>query len=110
MIYGKNPAIEMINMAYNRLIVNLNCTKMKKLEKLNINPEKVMKVKELLNLKGGEIGGPGTCGYNVFAYGHWNAECGVNQETVNRVIQVWGSENVWWCCDSCGSSSYCGNY
>jgi hypothetical protein len=78
---------------------------------LKINLEKVLRNEELLNLKGGvqdPIGGPGTCGYNVWAYGHWAAECNVNYATVQRIIQVWGAENVWWCCDSCGSSSYCG--
>ena len=80
---------------------------MKKLTKLIISPEKVLKNEELLNLKGGDIGGPGSCGYNVWAYGQWIHECEVNKETVDRVIAVWGAENVWWCCDSCGSTSYC---
>lgn len=56
-----------------------------------------------------EIGGPGTCGYKLYAYGDWQIECGVNYETVMWVRMMWPDAQMWWCCDSCEDSSYCGN-
>jgi hypothetical protein len=55
----KNPAIEMIEMAFIRSILTKIVKKMKALGKLNINSEKIIKNEELANLKGGQIKEPG---------------------------------------------------
>lgn len=52
----------MINMVFIKQIFNLNYKKMKKLSKLNINSEKIIKNEELVTLRGGHDGEGGWCG------------------------------------------------
>ena len=80
---------------------------MKKLKKLLINPEKVIKNEELVNLRGGY--GNGTCGA---VSGSGSIYCDLSQ-----------TEAIWWagcdpdgtncdgnwCCDSCSTTWYCGS-
>jgi len=60
-------------------------------------------------------GGGGTCGYNGLFHNYhdgwpdvWVSECGVSKSYVLSLQSsaVPGTFN--WCCDSCGTSSYCG--
>ena len=82
---------------------------MKKLGKLQINSEKVIKNEELVLLKGGygEPGDPGTCGYKIWLYNHWQIDCEVNHETILWLKLLYPDAEMYWCCDNCGSSSYC---
>jgi hypothetical protein len=86
---------------------------MRELNDLLLNSEKQLKPEELITLKGGfEVGG--TCGYHCWANynsSYQASECGLSQSQVQGMISTYQSYD-WscnWCCDSCGSSSYCGN-
>ena len=46
-------------------------------------------------------GGSGTCGYKSPT---GTVKCGVSKAQAMHMA----TEEVHWCCDSCGSSSYCG--
>ena len=76
---------------------------MKKLGKLSINPSKVMKNEDLVNLRGGTYGSYnwGTCGAKSPS---GSIICGVTKEQA----LWWAGPDGWWCCDSCSSSTYCG--
>ena len=57
-------------------VIILKNIKMKKLGKLSINPEKVIKNEELVNLRGGDYGGCCICYIGGVMYGPTNAnEC-----------------------------------
>jgi natural product precursor len=45
--------------------------------------------------------GGGTCGYKSST---GTVDCGVSKEEAQFMVE----EGGYWCCDSCGSSSYCG--
>jgi hypothetical protein len=68
---------------------------MKKLNKLEINPKKLMKNEELLNLRGGYEGG-GWCGYMYVdcPWGAWSGPaCGESPEAAEQVCgNLWGPE------------------
>lgn len=53
----------------------------------------------------GGYGGGGTCGYSVTIAGESFTDCGVSKATATGMASTWGG---YWCCDSCGQSSYCG--
>jgi hypothetical protein len=85
---------------------------MKKLGKLQINPEKLMNNEQLKSLRGGEMEG-GTCGFSVMVPDEggsgqdWNwVECNVSKFWAQEVVAIYGNGN--WCCDSCSQTSYCG--
>lgn len=73
---------------------------MKKLNKLQINSEKIMKNEELLSLRGGYDAG--TCGWEGGS--GWGQQCGYSKATVEFWSHQWGGN---WCCDSCGQNGYC---
>ena len=60
---------------------------MKKLGKLSINPEKVMKNEDLIGLKGG-YGESDTCGWD--GGGFTQPYCGYSKETVLTWVQEYG--------------------
>ena len=77
-------------------------------------------MRRILGGGGGEggYGGGGTCGYKVTIKGSFDdpnlppvtiIDCGVSMADALSWRPYAISENhFWWCCDSCGSSSYCG--
>ncbi len=77
---------------------------MKKLGKLSINPEKLMKNEELINLRGGYSGtcaaicempdGGHICNVSMSEAENYATQCGL----------IGGRGK--WCCDSCSSSSW----
>jgi len=81
---------------------------MKSFGKLSINPERVMKNEELLNLRGGVMApAPGTCA----------AECQMPDGGVitgiskSAALEIYNDCKAYgyvahWCCDSCGSASW----
>jgi|BioPla2DNA2_1021312.scaffolds.fasta_scaffold22512_2 hypothetical protein len=83
---------------------------MKKLNKLVINPEKLMKNEELVALRGC---GEGTCGFSVWIPISevdptlWNwIRCDVDLYSAQQAVEAAGNGN--WCCDSCYQTEYCG--
>jgi len=68
-----------------------------------------------------EIGGPGTCGWRVWApnaqngdgtFGRYVFECGVNKATADHMMGLCALgyyTNCNWCCNSCSSTTYCGD-
>jgi len=64
-----------------------------------IESENVLSKNELFLLTGG-----GTCGFRVWAYGKWQIDCGVAKSDALLAVENWGGN---WCCDSCGTSTYC---
>jgi hypothetical protein len=91
---------------------------MKRLTKLNINPEKVMKNEELISLRGGTNpcdGQEGTCGFFCYEPGGFGTgrggccmEKGHMEAERDALAAIGWSCN--WCCDHCYESSYCNNY
>jgi hypothetical protein len=77
---------------------------MKHLSKLVINPEKVMKNEELVNLRGGYDPsiplGTGKCGFRSQDY--MIIGCGVSPEGAKNAAEYLGG---YWCCDT--PTSYC---
>ena len=78
---------------------------MKKLKKLIINPEKVIKNEELVNLRGGY--GSGTCAA-ICEMPDGGHICNVSKSDAQWYSSACGDEGGigHWCCDSCGSSSW----
>jgi len=78
---------------------------MKKLGKLTINPEKVIKNEELMNLKGGY--NSGTCAaYCDMDDGGF--ECNISRSTAESYAKectALGGVGHW-CCDSCSTSDW----
>ena len=87
---------------------------MKKLGKLVINSERIMKSEELLNLRGGEDEGEGTCGYYCWDPNHPEydtLECDKSLGYVESMDREWEAYG-WacrWCCDHCSETPYCGS-
>jgi hypothetical protein len=77
---------------------------MKKLGKLSISPEKIMRNEDLINLKGGYDGGPGgqcpgECAFQLEGYVY----CDVCYSFIQD--QPSGSFDSW-CCSSCDESRF----
>lgn len=82
---------------------------MKKLGKLSINVDKIIKNEELVNLRGGDY--------------YSNRTCGAISASGSIYCDLTKTEAIWWagcdpdgtncdgnwCCDSCSSTSYCGD-
>lgn len=52
----------------------------------------------------------GTCGakvVNYYPYEFWQIWCGISYEQAMHWISPYPSGQRNWCCDSCGSSTYC---
>lgn len=99
---------------------------MKKLEKLLINPDKVLKNEELISLRGGsDVSGscgvylPAGSGYPGNGDNSWSGPAGSsglsydNGAIVLRGVSkdyalstISGVSGAKWCCDSCGSASW----
>ena len=90
----------MINQESFNNFLNLIFTKMRKLSKLNINPEKIIKNGELVALRGGY---DGTCNYSGVP-GVWSEMCGYPRYWVEYWSNTYGGS---WCCDSCDKTDYC---
>jgi len=76
---------------------------MKRINKLVISPEKIMKNDELINLIGGHGGGyeSGTCAWQGGSgYSHM---CGYSRYNVEYWSQTYGGH---WCCDNCGTATW----
>ncbi|MDX9845494.1 MAG: rSAM-modified peptide [Tenuifilaceae bacterium] len=55
------------------------------------------------------IGGSGTCGYaGPVVNGKRTVICGVSKEAALFMFDG-GGDGSNWCCDSCGTSTYCGS-
>ncbi len=72
---------------------------MKTLGKLIINPEKVIKNEELVNLRGGY--GSGTCAWEGSS--EYAGQCNVTRYEAEYWSNTYGGH---WCCDSCGSATW----
>jgi hypothetical protein len=81
---------------------------MKKPGKLSINPEKVIKNDELVNLRGGyQDPYEGTCAYHIVLGGTEICQSGISRYWAIYGAQCEDRENGTncvgnWCCDSCG--------
>jgi natural product precursor len=73
---------------------------MKTLGKLKLKAEKLLSHEELVNFRGGS--GSGTCGWN--GGGVSAPVCGISKDNATALQSTYGG---YWCCDSCGSASYC---
>ncbi|HMV07442.1 MAG TPA: hypothetical protein PKL56_11620 [Cyclobacteriaceae bacterium] len=59
------------------------------------------------SIKGGvEDGGSGTCGFSVNVSGVQVVGCNVTKAQAQQNVANYGGH---WCCDSCPTTSYCGN-
>ena len=72
---------------------------MKKLGKLVISPEKVMKNEELINLQGGYSG---TCAWICRDNGEYG-DCNVQQVEAEFMARGCGGN---WCCESCHEATW----
>ena len=59
--------------------------------------------------EGGSGGGSGTCGAKAWTGDSWEIVCKVSYAYAMMVYNWWNTPYKWWCCDSCSSSTYCGN-
>jgi hypothetical protein len=74
---------------------------MKRLGKLTISPEKIMKNEELINLQGGYGYEPGTCAWQGGS--GYSGICDVSRYTAEYWSNTYGGN---WCCDSCHEASW----
>jgi hypothetical protein len=72
---------------------------MKKLGKLTISPEKIMKNEELINLQGGYDGS--TCAWEGGS--GYTGQCNQSKFAVEWWSQQFGGR---WCCDSCAQATW----
>ncbi len=72
---------------------------MKKLGKLTISPEKIMKNEELINLQGGY---GGTCAWICYEDGGYG-DCNVPKAEAQHMAGGCGGN---WCCDSCQEATW----
>ena len=82
---------------------------MKDLNKLVINPGKILKSEELLSLRGGS----GTCGFHCWhEQGYEYSDCGYSYSEVMDILNWYMMDGYEcnWCCDSCSTTTYCGGY
>ena len=70
--------------------------------KLNLKPEKMLSHEELVSFRGGS-GDYGTCGWN--GGGVSAPVCGISKSSAQALQAAYGG---YWCCDSFGSTGYCG--
>jgi len=92
----------------NKTGFNLNFNKMKKLGKLSISPEKVIKNEELINLRGGyDSGGyenSGSCG---FMHPDGDVFCNLTYAEAKNSWDAFGpGQGARWCCDSCSEAEW----
>ena len=81
---------------------------MMKLKSLSINPSKFLNNQELIQLRGGYS--IGTCGIKALRVdGTYFIECNIHYDVVNEIYNNFGDTEKYWCCDSCNTSTYCGN-
>lgn len=68
------------------------------------NFKNILSSSEMRSIKGGNVapGGSGSCGYKT---SDGEKACGVSRATAQSAVSSGGH----WCCDSCSSTSYCGN-
>lgn len=103
----------MISLFAGLSVLNLGITRSADETNVSLDTISVMaKALELELVPYQEIGGEGTCGYRVYSdyYGQYFIECGVNLETAQHMMglcHIGFYTDCNWCCDSCGSSSYC---
>jgi natural product precursor len=70
------------------------------------NSENLLSNEQMKSVKGGT----GTCGYSVTMYDEVSNQswtevvCGVRKSEALGAVMAYGGN---WCCDSCGTSSYC---
>lgn len=68
----------------------------------------ILSEKEMKNVMGGS--GTGTCGWSGNPNAYFEIltfpQCGLSKEEALRYFNDFGGN---WCCDSCGSSTYCGD-
>jgi len=74
---------------------------MKKLTKLEISPQKIMKNEELINLQGG-YEGSGTCAWICRDYGTY----GMCNVTKAEAMHMSTGCNGNWCCENCHTASW----
>jgi hypothetical protein len=49
----------------------------------------------------------GNCGFKIWSGDSYMIECGYSSEYVHERFNSHDTQYKWWCCDSCGSSTYC---
>ena len=52
---------------------------------------------------------PGTCGSTAWTGDSWATICNVAKCCAMDNYEWWDTEYKWWCCDSCGETTYCGS-
>ena len=88
---------------------------MKKLTFKDVAPDRILDYDAMSKIRGGiddEYGWVGgTCGIKYTINGVDTVVCNLSQDKVFEIAEDAMRSNVpyWWCCDSCSTSSYCGN-
>jgi len=79
---------------------------MKKLGKLTINPDKIIRNEELVNLRGG-YGGSGTCAakHGTQCFDNLDRAAAIHMAVCQDKKNGTNCEGNW-CCDSCGSATW----
>lgn len=70
----------------------------------DLKKRNLLSIEAMSEIKGGQAAyanGTGSCGYKTKS---GTIGCGVSKDVAMFMIEEGGH----WCCDSCGSSSYCG--
>ena len=90
---------------------------MKPLKFKDVSPNRILNYEAMSKIRGGiddEYGGVGmgTCGikYTIDNF-QTVILCNMSQERIKETAELLVESNVpyWWCCDSCPTTSYCGN-
>ena len=89
---------------------------MKPLKFKDVSPDRILDYEAMSKIRGGiddEYGGVGmgTCGIKYTINGVDTIICNVSKQVVDDTAILAMNSNVsyWWCCDSCPTTSYCGN-
>ncbi len=78
------------------------------LEKLGLSSGDLLQRSQLATITGGNAGG--TCGYATRdSNGQWYGDCNVSQSEAVFMIQGYDPGDAYYCCDSCGTTFYCGD-
>lgn len=78
---------------------------------LKMNFGEVLTREQMRNVLGGYIPEEqGTCGYILIGVNYNYSQCNVSKSTAKSQAEAAdGYTHGYWCCDSCGSTSYCGS-
>ena len=87
---------------------------MKKLTFKEVAPERILDYNAMSKIRGGTddgYGTDGTCGIRIIGDTGEVVVCNISSDLKNEFAKEAAERGFpyWWCCDSCPTTTYCGN-